>query len=175
NLNHINKFKILMIIFLFIACQPNKSEEMRTYLTNDSISMWDITMERHVQLRDTSYIHRYFRSISFSSDFICERYVKTIYNDRMIDFLGPEPNYIGLCNKWEILNDSIVKLNCRDIFAIKIINKDTLFLFDSLGIKKHEMYRVKTFWNIDKERIKIRDKKIENGEYLDKKVYNEWW
>lgn len=175
NLNHMNKCKILMIFLLFISCEPNKTTKLNTYLTNDSISMWDITMERYVELKDTSYIHRYFRSISFSSDFNCERYAKTIYNDRMIDFLGPEPNYLGLCNKWEILNDSIVKLNCRDIFEIKIINKDTLFLLDSLGIKKHEMYRVKVPWNIDKELIQIRNEKVESGEYLDKKVYNEWW
>lgn len=49
------------------------------YLTNDSISMWDITMKRLAVLSDTSYYHHYFRSISFRKNFECDQYAKTIW------------------------------------------------------------------------------------------------
>lgn len=165
------RFSILILLGFLFSCKKNKQDILINYFTNDSISMWDIVTERKVELKDTSYIHLYYRSISFSSDFICERYAKTISNDRMIDYLGPIPNYLGLCNKWEFINDSIIKLNCKDVFIFKIINKDTLYLFDSLQIKKHEMYRVNSNWNIDKDLLNIKKEKIRSGHYLNDIVY----
>lgn len=165
------RFKILLFLVFLFSCKQNKKDVLITYLTNDSVGMWDIVTERKVELKDTSYIHFYYRSISFSSDFTCERYAKTIWNERIIDYLGPIPNYLGLCNKWEIINDSIIKLNCKDVFVFKLINKDTLYLFDTLQIKKHEMYRVNNNWNIDKGSLNIKKEKIRRGHYLDDIVY----
>ena len=97
------RFSILILLGFLFSCKQNKQDKLINYFTNDSISMWDIVTERKVELKDTSYIHLYYSSISFSSDFTCERYAKTISNDRMIDYLGPKPNYLGLCNKWEFI------------------------------------------------------------------------
>ena len=167
-----NKVIICLIVSLFLFnCKKTKEDELFTYLTNDSISMWDITMKRLTVLSDTTYYHHYFRSYLFQDDFICESFAKTKNGIRLIDFLGPEPNLRGLCNKWEILNDSTVKLNCKNIFVIRKISRDTLHLIDTLGVKQHEMYRVQPPWNIDEESVKIRDKQVESGEYLDKRVY----
>ena len=70
-----------------------------------------------------------------------------------------------------MLNDSTVKLNCNNIFVVRIISKDTLFLIDVSGIKHHEMYRVQPPWNINEESVKIRDEQVKSGEYLDKRTY----
>ncbi len=164
------KIGLLLLVCLMMGCKKEK-EGILIYLTNDTISMWNMKISRLVILDDTTYYHHYFRSISFGENFECNQYAYTVYGDRIIDFLGPKPNYLGLCNKWEILNDSTVKLNCRDVFVIKIISRDTLHLIDTLGVKQHEMYRVQPPWNIDEESVKIRDKQVESGEYLDKRVY----
>lgn len=163
---------ILIVLFLF-GCQSKltNKEKLLNYLTNDSISMWDITMKRLAVLSDTSYYHNYFRSISFRKNFECDQYAKTIWGDRHMEVLGPEPGYADLCNKWEILNDSTVKLNCKNVFVVRIISKDTLHLIDVSGIKKHEMYRVQQPWNIDEETVKFIDKQVKSGEYLDKRTY----
>jgi len=162
---------VLIACILLTSCGKTKKEELREYLTNDSISMWDITMKRLTVLSDTTYYHRYFRSYLIQDDFVCEAFAKTRNGIRYIDFLGPKPNLRGLCNKWEILNDSTVKLNCRDVFVVRIISRDTVHLIDTLGVKQHEMYRVQPPWNIDEESVKIRDKRVESGEYLDKRIY----
>lgn len=91
--------------------------------------------------------------------------------DRHMKVLGPEPGYADLCNKWEVLNDSTVKLNCKNVFVVRIISKDTLHLIDVSGIKKHGMYRVQQSWNIDEETLKFRDEQVKSGEYLDKRTY----
>src|SRR5690606_29188112 len=117
-----NKFIIFILISLFLfSCKKNKEKELFIYLTDDSISMWDITMKTVIKFDDTTYYHHYFRSYLFKDDFICEGYAKTKIGERLLSIWGPEPNYAGLCNKWEILNDSTVKLNCRDVFVVKVI------------------------------------------------------
>src|SRR5690606_10445309 len=167
-------FTIITSLFILLtSCTKSKKEELKAYLTNDSISMWDITMKRLAVLSDTTYYHHYFRSISFGGNFECNQYAYTIYGDRIIDFLGPKPNYLGLCNKWEILNDSTVKLNCRDVFVVRIISRDTVHLIDTLGVKQHEMYRVQPPWNIDEETVKIRDKEVKSGKYLENDIDGE--
>ena len=167
-----NKFIICILISLFfLSCEKNKEKELFAYLTNDSISMWDITMKRLTVLSDTTYYHHYFRSYLIQDDFVCEGYAKTKIGERLLSIWGSEPNYAGLCNKWEILNDSTIKLNCRDVFVVRIISRDTVHLIDILGVKQHEMYRVQPPWNIDEESVKIRDKQVESGKYLDKRVY----
>lgn len=161
-------FTIITSLFILLtSCTKSKKEELRVYLTNDSISMWDITMKRLTVLSDTTYYHHYFRSYLIQDDFVCESFAKTRNGIRYIDFLGPKTNFKGLCNKWEILNDSTVKLNCRDVFVVRIISRDTVHLIDTLGVKQHEMYRVQPPWNIDEESVKIRDKEVESGKYLE--------
>lgn len=161
----------LLLLIFPISCDVSKKEELFDYLTNGKVSMWDITAKNYIKLRDTAYYREYIRSISFDVNYNCERYMKVICCDRIIDILGPKPNYRGLCNKWEILNDSTVKLNCKDVFVVKIISRDTVHLIDTLGIKQHEMYRVKPPWNIDKESVLNKNKEIESGEYLDNRIY----
>ena len=168
-----NKYLVYFIIsFIFFGCKKEK-KEIFIYLTNDTISMWNMRMSRLVILDDTTYHHHYFRSISFCENYECNQYAYTIYGDRIIDFLGPKPNYLGLCNKWEILNDSTIKLNCRDVFVVKVISRDTLHLIDTLGIKQHEMYRVQPPWNIDEESVKLRDKEVKSGKYLENNMDGE--
>lgn len=167
-----NRLIIYLLIFLcFYSCKKHKENKLHIYLINDSLSMWDVTMKTLINFDDTTYYHHYFRSYLFKDDFICEGYAKTKIGDRLLSIWGPEPNYAGLCNKWEILNDSTVKLNCRDVFVVRIISRDTVHLIDTLGVKQHEMYRVKPPWNIDEESVEIRDKQVESGEYLDKRIY----
>lgn len=162
---------LLMFFLLLLSCKHSKENKLSEYFTNDTISMWDMKMVSLQQLRDTTYYHNYFRSYLFQKDFICENYAKTNSGIRLIEILGSKPNYAGLCNKWEILNDSTIKLNCKNIFVVRIISKDTVHLIDTLGIKQHEMYRVEPPWNIDEESVRIRDKQIKTGEYLDNNIY----
>lgn len=169
-----SKYLVCFIIFpMFFSCEKTKEDELFSYLTNDSISMWNVTMSSLAVLSDSTYYHHYFRSISFDENFECNQYAYTIYGDRMIDFLGPEPNYLGLCNQWGILNDSTVKLNCRDVFVVRIISRDTVHLIDTLGVKQHEMYRVQPPWNIDEELVKMRDKEVKSGKYLENNLDGE--
>lgn len=171
---HLN-FLINIILFItclfLLSCSFDKKRNLSSYLTNDSISMWDMKMNRLIKLKDTTYQHYYYKSFLFNKNLVCERYSKTKTGERLIDIIGPKPNYLGLCNRWEILNDSIIKLNCTDTFVIKIISEDTLYLFDRFGVKQHEMYRVDLPWNIDEESVKIHNEQIENEKYLDNKIY----
>ncbi|QMI84724.1 hypothetical protein H1R17_06275 [Flavobacterium sp. xlx-214] len=167
----INVAIVFVIFFCLISCNKTKKEELKQYLTNDSMAMWDITMKNFVELKDTSYYHHYYKSYLIYSNFVCDKFAKSRDGNRFIEFLGPKPNLIGLCNQWEIKNDSTIILNCKDVFVVKIINRDTLYLFDTLGIKKHEMYRDKTPWNIDEESVLIKNKQVESGEYLDPYIY----
>jgi len=171
SLNIMNKILYLGLFLLLTNCDFIKKPTLVEYLSNDSIQMWDITMYNYIELRDTSYFHKFLRSISFDKNFQCEQYARIICCERIIDVLGPKPNHFGLCNKWELLNDSTVKLNCKDVLVVKIINRDTVHLIDTLGIKQHEMYRVSPPWNVDKESVLIKNKKIENGEYLENISY----
>lgn len=91
--------------------------------------------------------------------------------DRHARRIGPKVNVTGKCNRWEMLNDSVIKMNCDETFVVKIINRDTVYLFDTLGVKKHEMYRVFKPWEINQESVEIRDKLIESGEYLSPYLY----
>lgn len=156
-------------ILVFSSCA--KKNVLREYLTNDSISMWDMKINTLIELRDTSYNHSYFKSYLFKEDFNCQVFSKLIWDERVAEIIGPKPNILGLCDKWEILNDSTIKVNCVDTFVVKIINRDTIYLFDTLGVKKHEMYRVSKPWNINEESVEIRDKLIESGDYSGNIVY----
>lgn len=165
-----NSFKLIFFfIFLFTSC--NRNNQIFDTLTNDSSSMWDmkIVEKRKVGEHDSISINRHV-SYLFHKNFVCE-----VFNvgptDRIALKIGPKINVTGLCNKWEIVNDSIIKLNCKKLFIVKIIDKDTLYLFDTLGVKKHELYRVKKPWNINKESVNVRDKLIENNEYLSPYIY----
>ena len=53
---------------------------------------------------------------------------------------------------------------CKEVFVIKKINKDTVYLYDLEGFKAHEMYRVSPPWNINQESVRIRDNKVDSGE-----------
>jgi len=164
-----NSFIIFLLFILFSSCK-NKKNEILEYLSDNDSSMWNMVVkEKHIYDNDTLSFERTI-SFLFRSDYTCE-----VYNlgplRRHALRIGPKPNVTGLCNKWEILNDSTIKLNCKDIFVVKMISKDTLYLLDTLGVKKHEMYRVSQPWNIDEKSVKIRDKLIESGEYLSPYIY----
>ena len=168
-----NKLLIIIVFLFFLFGCSEKKKDIEIILTNDSISMWDIRRCDKVEINGVAYPHCYMESISFNINGICELYKKRILNDRKIIILGPKPNYLGLCNKWEILNDSTIKLNCRDVFVVKVISRDTLHLIDTLGIKQHEMYRVQPPWNIDEESVKLRDKEVKSGKYLENNMDGE--
>lgn len=161
----------LGFVFSFIVFSScTKKNVLREYLTNDSVSMWDMPiMELQVIDNDSSYFERTI-SFMFHKDLTCE-----VFNlgmkDRHSRRIGPKVNVTGKCNRWEILNDSVIKMNCDETFVVKIINRDTVYLFDTLGVKKHEIYRVSKPWKIDQESVEIRDKLIESGEYLSPYLY----
>ena len=167
------KFFLLFLGFIFsllLFSSCHKKKILHEYLTNDSVSMWDMPiMELQVIDDDSSYFERTI-SFLFYKDLTCD-----VFNlgmrDRHARRIGPKVNVTGKCNKWEMLNDSVIKMNCVDSFVVKIINRDTLYLFDALGVKKHEMYRVSKPWNINEESVEIRDKLIESGEYLSSYLY----
>lgn len=164
-----NNLSILLVLIFFASC--GKEYEIKNFLTNGSSSMWDMPIieKRMMGERDSIIIRRSI-GLLFYKDYKCERFNVGEANRTALR-IGPEVNITGLCNKWEILNDSTIRINCKDIFIVKIISKDTLYLFDTLGVKKHEMYRVKQPWNINEASVKIRDKLIESGEYLSPYLY----
>ena len=147
-------------------CKKQKSE-IESILTNDSISMWDRTEYEMDTLEDGSLKERiYIRSVSFQTNGYANLYVKTrFHNERHIVTLGPEPDFYGACNRYELLNDSTIKMFCYEKFTIKIISRDTLQLLDSLGNKVHDLYRVPPPWNIDKFWIERRNKEVRSGKY----------
>lgn len=162
---------IRIIIFSFILvsffnCNENKNSTLIKLLTNDSISLWDKKIYDSIYSDDGYYYYNRFESISFDINYDCELYYKTIDDNRIIKILGPMINKDGLCNKWEIINDTTIKLNCNEIFIVEIINRDTLILYDQNYIKKHELYRVIEDWNIDKESLIKKNEAIESEDYL---------
>src|SRR5690554_2424548 len=164
-----NSFLILVVLIFFISCE--KENEIKNFLTNGSSSMWDMPIieKRMIGEQDSIIIQRSI-GLLFHEDYKCERF-NVGKTKRTALRIGPKVNVTGLCNKWKILNDSTIKLNCKDIFVVKMISKDTLYLLDTLGVKKHEMYRVSQPWNIDEKSVKIRDKLIESEEYLSPYIY----
>lgn len=156
-------------ILVFSSC--TKKNLLHEYFTNDSVSMWDMPiMELQIIDNDSLYFERNI-SFIFHKDFTCEVFNLGINDKRYALQIGPEVNYTNKCMKWEILNDSTITMNCVDTFVVKIINRDTVYLFDTLGVKKHEMYRVFKPWNINQESVKFRNSLIDSGEYLDNIVY----
>lgn len=141
-------FLLLIMIFLVISCKKSKQEELITILTNDSMSMWNVTMQTYIELKDTTYYHDYYKSLMFTKDFICDEFALLRSGIRNISLRDSIPNSFGYCNRWEILNDTMIKINCKEIFVIKKISKDTVYLYDLDGFKAHEMYRVSPPWNI---------------------------
>ena len=164
-----NRFLIFILFFLLLSCDKSE-KKLVEYLTQNNRSMWDMPInEMQVIDNDTTYFERR-NSYLFYENYICEVY-KLGPKQRHAVRIGPKTNVTQMCNKWEILNDSTIKLNCKDIFVVKMISKDTLYLLDTLGVKKHEMYRVSQPWNIDEKSVKIRDKLIESEEYLSPYIY----
>lgn len=159
-----NRFLFFLVIFFFSSC--NKENKLKKILTDDDKSLWDIPYdELYVNLNNDSIILQKTLSLLFYKDFTCERFNLGPIG-RVAVMIGPEINYLELCNKWRIINDSTIEVNCKDIYIIKVINNDTLHLFDKNGIKKHEMYRVQKNWNIHEESVKIRDRLIKNKDYI---------
>lgn len=140
--------KIFIFLLLISSCKKTKQEELITILTNDSMSMWNVTMQTYIELKDTTYYHDYYKSLMFTKDLICEQYSLLYSGKRDISIIGSTSYSMGYCNKWEILNDSTIKIMCTEVFVIKKINKDTVYLYDLDGFKAHEMYRVSPPWNI---------------------------
>lgn len=160
-----NYFMILIISLVLMGCKKEK-RDIEILLTNDSISLWDIRIYYKTESNGITIYDDFLESISFNTNGLCELYKNMIYKKRKIEILGPKPNYLGLCNKWEIINDSTIKINCRDTFVVRIISRDTIHFYDTLGVKKHELYRVPPPWNIDEESVKRRDREVESGAYL---------
>jgi len=158
------------IIFLFIICisffSCKKKEKVFTILTDNSTSLWDISFYEEAYIDDSTYLFQRTRSISFHNNFDCFTYTKWRTGERTIDIIGPKKNYLGLCSKWELINDSLIFLNSENKFTVRIINKDSVDLIDSLGNVKFQLKRVKKTWNIDKKSLKRREQEVKTGEYI---------
>lgn len=154
-----NKIIFLLIICLsFFSCK--KENKVFTILTSNSVSLWDISFYEELYIDDSVYLHKRTRSISFHSNFDCFTYTKWRTGERTIDIIGSKKNYLGLCSKWELINDSLIFLNCKNKFTVRIINRDSINLIDSLGIVKYQLKRVRKPWRIDKESLIRREKEI---------------
>src|SRR5690606_35346112 len=116
-----NRIIFLGLLFLvFFSCK--KEKRVCTILTNDSVALWDITFYEESYKNDSIYLKR-TRSISFHNNFDCFTYSKLRTGERIIDVIGPKKNYLGLCSKWELINDSLIFLNCKNKFTVRIINR----------------------------------------------------
>jgi|SRR5690606_16583290 len=165
-----NRIIFLGLLFLvFFSCK--KEKRVFTILTNDSVALWDITFYEESYKNDSIYLKR-TRSISFHNNFDCFTYSKLRTGERIIDVIGPKKNYLGLCSKWELINDSIIFLNCKNKFTVRIINRDSIDLVDSLGIVKFHLKRVQKPWNIDENSLKRREREVKTGEYIKQPIYN---
>src|SRR5690606_34146918 len=152
-----------------LSCDKSE-KKLVEYLTQNNRSMWDMPInEMQVIDNDTTYFERR-NSYLFYENYICEVY-KLGPKQRHAVRIGPKPNVTGLCNKWEILNDSTIKMNCKNIYTLKMIDRDTLYLINLSGKKEYEMYRVYEPWYIDMESVNIRDSLIQSGEYLSPYIY----
>lgn len=158
------------LIFLFIICisfsSCKKEKEVFTILTDNSASLWDISFYEEASIGDSTYLFQRTRSISFHNNYDCFTYTKWRTGERTIDIIGPQKNYLGLCSRWELINDSLIFLNCKNKFTVRIINRDSLDLIDSLGNVKFQMKRIQKPWNIDKESLKRREQEVKTGEYI---------
>ena len=163
-------FIYFILLFIFNSCK-NVNKDAIDILTGDSVYLWDIITKDSIKLKDSLHYYEYTKSISFDVNGQSNRYDILVNRNRRIQIIGPKVNATGLCNKWEILNDSTIKLNCRDVFVVKVISRDTVHLIDTLGVKQHEMYRVHPPWNIDEESVSFWKEQIKSGKYLDKRIY----
>lgn len=161
-----NKIIVLLIICLsFFSCK--KEKEVFTILTDNSVSLWDISFYEEVSLDDSTYLFQRTRSISFHKNHDCFTYAKLRTGERIIYIIGPQKNYLGLCSRWELINDSLIFLNCENKFTVKVINKDSVDLIDNKGNLKFQMKRVQRPWNIDKESLERREQEIKTGKYIE--------
>jgi len=161
---------LVLLLLVFFSCQNEK--RVFTILTNDSVSLWDISFYEEANINDSLYLRKRTKSISFHTNFDCFTYVKWRTGERTIDVIGPQKNYLGLCSKWELINDSIIFLNCKNKFTVRIINRDSIDLVDSLGIVKFHLKRVQKPWNIDENSLKRREREVKTGEYIKQPIYN---
>ena len=157
----IKSIYIFLFITIFLSCKKESKSELHKLLTNDSISLWDY--EKYFD-NDTSYFSN--GSISFDSSLNCDLYNKLISGKRLVLAIGPEPDSDGVCDKWSIINDSTINVNCRFFYTVRKITNDSLILIDTLENRKLILVRVKSNWDIDEESLIEKKERIKTGKYL---------
>ena len=97
-----------MIFILSCNNKNNTQDLIRLYLTNDSIQVWD------------SYTFDKDQKISYSFDRLgrCEFYGLGIDGVRRIYPYDSIPNEYGICNRWELINDSTLNIMCDAEYRI---------------------------------------------------------
>lgn len=147
---------LLTIIVFIFSCKENYHSDFKSNLTNDSIEMWNSYLPMTGENENISF--------SFNSDGNAEIYGIDIYGNRKIHAYDSIPNDYGICNRWELINDSTLTIMCNSEYRILSYEKDSIRLkkLNNPGKDKiRVLYKVKGNWNIDKERLLWRDSIIE--------------
>lgn len=144
-----------ILLFLSFSCsKDSKQQDIKSYLTSDSIQFWD------------AYNFNKSGKMSYSFDKFgrCEFYGLGIDGIRRIYPYDSIPNEYGVCNRWKLNDDGTLNIMCEDKYEIIFHDKDSMVLkkLNKPGLHwTRTFYKVKSNWNIDKERLLWRDSIIE--------------
>lgn len=114
---------ILLSSLLLFQCRAKN--DISRILTKEDKTYWDYY--KYSEISNDIQI----QSLSFSKNGECEFYAVTIDGKRQHYEVTDYSKLIGKCNKWKLVNDSIINIRCRWDFKYKIINDSTISLINT--------------------------------------------
>lgn len=152
------KWKILYLLFFItstFSCNKNNVQQnIRSYLTSDSIQFWDAY----------NYSGDVRLSYSFDKSGNCEIYGLGIDGIRRIQAYDSIPDIYGICNRWKLNDDGTLNIMCEDNYKIISRNRDSMVLkkLNNPDLNwTRTFYKAKGDLNIDEKELQWRDSIID--------------
>ncbi|SUP53876.1 Uncharacterised protein [Weeksella virosa] len=126
---------ILLCSLLFFQCDYRN--DLYNLLTKEDITYWD-----YYKYSDISGDKR-IQSLSFSKNGECKVYSVTVDGKRNNYELSDYSKLIGECDKWRIINDSVINIRCKWDYKFTIINDSTIYLKNNHTKEVKKLYKSK--------------------------------
>lgn len=124
---------ILLSSILLFQCRAKN--DVSKVLTKEDTTYWDYY--KYSKISNESQI----QSLSFSKNGECEFYAVTIDGKRQHYKLTAYSKLIGKCNKWKLINDSIINIRCQWDYQYKVINDSTISLINTQTKEKKILHK----------------------------------
>lgn len=124
---------ILLSSILLFRCRAKN--DISTILTKEDTTYWD-----YYRYTDISK-EKWIQSLSFSKNGECKVYAITIDGKRLNYKLTDYSKLIGKCNKWELINDSVINIRCQWDYKYKVINDSTISLVNTQTKEKKILHK----------------------------------